>query len=103
MTKYHAKPTVVDGIRFASKREASRYGELKLLEKVGEIRDLKLQPIYKLVVSGELICRYRPDFTYWDHRRKMEIVEDCKGFRTPVYKLKCALFTALYGQEILET
>jgi len=30
--KYGAIPTEVDGIRFASKKEEKRYGELKLLE-----------------------------------------------------------------------
>lgn len=39
--KYHAKPTTVDGIRFASKAEARRYSELRLLEKAGEIKNLE--------------------------------------------------------------
>src|SRR3990167_2292221 len=33
--KYGAVPTVVDGIRFASKKEARRYSVLRLLEKAG--------------------------------------------------------------------
>jgi hypothetical protein len=36
--KYGAEPTVVDGIRFDSKKEAARYQELKLLAKAGEIQ-----------------------------------------------------------------
>ena len=35
--KFHAKPTVYDGIRFASKKEAARYEALKLLKKAGEV------------------------------------------------------------------
>src|SRR5678816_3947179 len=47
-SKYHAEPTVVDGIRFDSKREAARYQVLKLRMKAGDIRRLKLQPRYSL-------------------------------------------------------
>jgi hypothetical protein len=39
MSKFHAKRTQVDGIWFDSKAEAGRYGELKLLERAGEIED----------------------------------------------------------------
>lgn len=46
--KFNAKPTTVDGIRFASQAEARRYSELKLLEKAGEIINLELQPVFDL-------------------------------------------------------
>jgi hypothetical protein len=42
VSKYHAQPTVVDGIRFASKAEARRYGELMLLMKARVIWGLTL-------------------------------------------------------------
>lgn len=42
MSKYHAQPTLVDGIRFASRKEAARYRELCLLERAGEIQGLQL-------------------------------------------------------------
>ena len=48
MNKYKAKPLTVDGIRFASQREGSRYRELKLLEKAGQITGLELQPVFEL-------------------------------------------------------
>ena len=38
--KYNARKTVVDGIKFDSKKEAARYSELKLMEKAGEIYNL---------------------------------------------------------------
>ena len=41
MSKYHSVKTVVNGIVFDSKKEAKRYYELLLLEKAGEIHDLK--------------------------------------------------------------
>ena len=52
--KYGAVPVEVDGIRFASKREANRYGELLMLARAREIWDLTLQPNFDLHV------RYAP-------------------------------------------
>ena len=46
MTKYKAIRTKIDGITFASKKEAHRYTDLKTLEKHNKIRDLKLQPCF---------------------------------------------------------
>lgn len=47
--KYRNKKVEVDGILFDSKKEANRYMELKLLEKAGEITDLKRQVRYELI------------------------------------------------------
>ena len=49
--KYHVAPRearTVDGIVFASKREAQRYRELVIQSEVGLISDLKLQPKFEL-------------------------------------------------------
>lgn len=97
MNKYRAKKTEIDGIVFDSKREAARYQDLKLLERVGAIRDLKLQPKYPLKVEGKLIATYVADFTYFDAQMLRPVVEDAKGFKTPVYRLKKKLFLVLYG------
>lgn len=108
-SKYHARKTVVDGITFDSRREAKRYGELKLLERAGVIRDLKRQVRYELIpafnVGGK---HYRPtsyvaDFVYTDTATGAEVVEDCKGYRTDVYRLKAKLFAHKFGVAILET
>jgi len=48
------------------------------------------------------IGSYRADFTYVNEDGQ-PIVEDVKGFRTPVYRLKKKLMRALYGIEILES
>ena len=98
--KYRAIPTVIDGIRFASKAEARRYGELKLLKNAGKIRNLELQPKYLLDVGGKRIGTYIADFRY--RLDGVLIVEDVKGFCTPVYKLKKKLVEALYGITITE-
>jgi Protein of unknown function (DUF1064) len=91
---------------FASKKEAKRYQELKLLEKARKLCDLETQVRYKLEVSGQLICTYIADFVYLhldDKGGWLMTVEDVKGVRTPVYKLKAKLMKAIYGITILET
>ena len=102
MTKYRAKPTVIDNIRFASKKEAQRYSELKLLEKAGAICRLELQPSFDVKLNNRHICVYRADFTYWDESKGDLVIEDVKGVRTPVYKLKKKLVEAQYGIKIQE-
>lgn len=103
MSKYHAVKEVVDGITFASKHEASRYRQLKLMEKAKAIQDLKLQvkfPLIKKSPYGREI-RYIADFVYYEDGKL--VVEDTKGYRTDVYKLKKRLMAELYGIEIKET
>lgn len=101
-TKYRNKITVVDGIRFHSKKEASRYTELKLLEKQGQIFNLQLQVRFPIIVKNRLICTYVSDFTYYDKQKRF-VVEDVKGVRTQTYRLKKKLIEALYPFSILET
>jgi hypothetical protein len=94
-------PTVVDGIRFQSKREANRFCELRLLEKAGEISNLGCQVPFSLLVNRMHIADYIADFVY--RRDGKEIIEDVKGHRTEVYRLKKKLMRACWGIEILET
>jgi len=101
--KYNAKRTEVDGIVFASKREAARHQELKLLERAGEIHGLKLQPKFPMnVEGGGHVGHYIADFSYVDSRTGRSVVEDAKGMRTPVYRLKKRIVEAQYGIEIRE-
>ena len=93
--KYRAKKTVVDGITFDSAAEARRYGYLKLMEGQGEITDLRLQPEYPLTINGVTVCKARWDFRYIEAGRGV-VIEDVKGVRTPVYRLKKKLFEALH-------
>jgi len=102
MNKYNAIRTTVDGVDFDSKREAGRYRELKLAVMSGAIADLELHPKFPLEVNGKLICTYEADFRYHDNERGEDVVEDAKGVRTPVYKLKKKLVLAIYGIEIME-
>ena len=103
-SKYRAIPTVVDGIRFASKAEARHYGVLKLREKVGDITDLELQPEYPIVVNGVRVAIYRADFRYMERTKHglAQMIVDVKGMATPVYRLKKKLVEAIYEITITE-
>lgn len=102
MSKYGAVRTEVDGIVFASKSEARRYSELKLAQAAGEISGLELQVKYPLVVNGVKVADYVCDFRYRERGRGL-VVEDRKGMRTPVYRLKRKLMKAIHGIDIFET
>jgi len=102
-TKYHAVKTTIDGITFDSKREATRYQELKLLQRSGLIMGLELQPVFQLLVkTGKSVGKYKADFKYFDPTKKEWIVEDSKGVRTPVYRLKKKIIEEVYKIKINE-
>jgi hypothetical protein len=102
VTKYKAKPIVIDNQRFSSQKEGRRYLELKLLFRAREIFDLALQPEFEFKIDGEKVFSYFADFGYTE-KDGTEVIEDCKGFRTPVYKLKRKLIEKQYGIRIRET
>ena len=90
--KYRAKPCEVNGQRCASGGEGLRYKLLLLLEKAGEIQDLKFQsPVIRLTLAE---ITYRPDYTYWE--KGQFIVEDFKGVMTDRFKLVMKLYP-FYG------
>lgn len=108
--KFGAKRTEIDGISFDSKKEADRWGQLLLLQRAGEIRDLRRQ------VRIELIGRDAPlrtrtgkpmiitiDFAYEDRRQSWATVyEDAKGIPTRDYEVRRAVAEAM-GIRIIET
>ncbi len=101
MSKYRAVKTTVDNIVFDSKKEARRYGELKLMLRSGQIRNLEIQPELDFILEGEKIFTYRADFVYFEGDKR--IIEDCKGFKTPVYRLKKKLIEKQCKLKIRET
>jgi hypothetical protein len=107
MAKYHNKKTVVAGITFDSKAEASRYIELSTLEMAGKISALRLQERFKIadpcVIHGRKHAAryYVADFVYTRDGKK--IIEDKKGVVTPMYSLKRHLMKSVLGLDILET
>lgn len=99
--KYHARKILIDNILFDSKREANRYLVLKSMQQAGEIQDLILQPSFDLKVDGGIVVgKYFADFKY---RVGMKVViEDAKGVRTDVYRLKKKIVEAVYKIKIIE-
>jgi Protein of unknown function (DUF1064) len=105
--KYGSRATVLEGIRFASKAEGRRYQELRLLQQAGIVRDLELQPAYPIRVRTPAgrdvaVLVYVADFRYRAGPEGIVTIEDVKGVRTPVYRLKKKLVEAQYGITITE-
>ncbi len=100
MNKYKNTKIVVDNIKFDSNLEATRYKELKLLLRAGEISNLELQPRFLLQDSFKKNGRtfrkieYVADFKYIENGKT--IVEDVKGIQTDVFKLKYKIFEKVY-------
>ena len=119
MPKYHNKKITIDGITFDSRKEANRWKELKLLERAGEIKDLKRQVKFGLIPAqrevvwnpqkhryedGKVIERevsYVADFTYVN-RLGFMVVEDTKGFKTKDYIIKRKLMLYFHRIRIQE-
>ena len=104
-SKYKSIKVTVDGIVFDSKREAKRYGALKIMEKAGLITELETQPVYRLEVNGKLVCKYIADFRYFDKAKQTFVTEDVKSAFTaklPVYRIKNKLMKAIHNIDIQE-
>lgn len=105
MSKYHNQRWG----GFDSKKERLRYQELLLMERAGKIQGLTRQVRFELIPAQydkhgkciERACSYVADFTYWQNGEF--VVEDCKGFRTDVYKIKRKLMLQQRNIRIKET
>lgn len=97
--KFNAKSIIVDGHRFDSKAEANRFQELRILERIGEIRALTAHPKYPLTADGEHVCSYTLDSSYFDVKLGKHVVEDVKSkaTKTDTYKIKRRLFEINYS------
>ena len=106
--KYKNKKVIYNGIKFDSKKEEKRYIQLKQLEKLRIIKDLELQKTYELQPSFRVNDKtyrkitYKADFSYVTVKDNKIHIEDTKGFRTEVYRLKRKMFAYKYGIEIEE-
>lgn len=108
MSKYHNRKVIVNGEKFDSVKEYNRFRELQLLERAGEISNLRRQVPYLLIPAQyenkkcvERECNYFADFEYYENGVK--VVEDVKGIRTAEYKIKRKLMLLCYGIRIRET
>ena len=75
----------------------------------GYIKELELQKIFEIQPKyinnkGEHIraITYKADFVYFDVKKDRFIVEDVKGYKTDVYKLKKKLFEYVYPNLTIE-
>ena len=121
MNKYQAIKTTVDGIEFDSRKEARRYQKLKLMERAGVIKDLRMQVKYILIPAQyetferygkngqklkdgqrllEKECSYVADFVYIENGK--EVVEDTKGIKTKDYIIKRKLMLFMHRIKIKE-
>ena len=106
--KYRNVKTEVDGITFDSKKEAERYVTLKLMQRIGEITDLVLQPKFLIAESVILDGRKQraryciADFQYVDAATGKTVVEDVKGMKTAAYRAKRHQVKLLHGIEVRE-
>lgn len=105
VNKYNAVKTKVGGYVFDSKKEAGRYQELLLLEKAGEITDLKVHPKFILqegfIHHGKKIrpITYSADFLYRENGQA--VAEDVKGGKatqTQLFKVKVKMFKKKYPE-----
>ena len=91
-----------------SKKEARRAQELWLLQRAGQISNLRQQVTFELIpaqyINGKCVeraCRYVADFVYTQDGKT--VVEDVKGYKTPDYIIKRKLMLHVFGIRILET
>lgn len=106
-SKYKNKKVEYNGLKFDSMGERDHYIELSLRERAGEIKDLKTQISFEIQPAftdskGNRIqaITYKADFVYYDLNDKRTHIEDYKGFKTDVYKLKKKLLA--YKNIIIE-
>lgn len=111
--KFRAKTITIDGERFDSTGEATRWQQLKILHRAGQIAELRRQVAFDLhaPVAGRLVtigC-YLADFTYYEDSSESSqlrgrlIVEDFKGVVTPLYKWKKRHLELEYALKVFET
>jgi hypothetical protein len=97
--KYNNVITETADGTFHSKLEADYYAQLKILERVGQVRELKTQVHFVLQDAysddggvWHQKIEYIADFVYFDTLRKRTVVADTKGVQTATFRLKYHLF-----------
>ena len=114
--KYHARKCQVGNEVFDSRKEMHRYQELLLLEKAGQINNLRRQVKYILIPAqretvikkgkprpGKVIERevaYTADFVYEENGKT--VVEDVKGMKTRDYVLRRKMMLYFHGIRVRE-
>lgn len=106
-SKYNAKKTEIDGIKFDSAVEGKYYSHLKELQAQGVVTRFDLQP--EFILQGgftddwgvrHLPIKYRADFLVY-YRDSDPKVIDIKGQILPEFKLKRKLYAAKFPLELV--
>lgn len=106
--KYNNTKVEYKGIKFDSIKEMKHYQLLEYLQRIGEIKELKLQVPYELIpkykINNKTVRKttYIADFTYITTKDDKLHIVDTKGFKTDVYRLKKKMVEYKYGVEIEE-
>jgi hypothetical protein len=104
LPKYRNRVTELDGHKFASAKESRRYADLKLMERAGEIRFLRIQPKFPLIVGATKVAEYWADFAYVRNVDDIQVIEDVKSpitRKNPLYRLKFKMMAAM-GLHVVE-
>ena len=101
--KYGNRKVMTEDGWFDSQRELKRWGELKLLERAGQIKNLRRQVPYELIpkMPGSRATFFVADFVYEENGQN--VVEDSKGYRNRLYLLKRKLMMFRHSIQIRET
>lgn len=99
--KYRNKSCTYLEMKFDSEGERDRYIALDMLQRCGQISELRRQVAFSLHVNGMHVGKYLADFVY--SQKEKRVVEDFKGLKTDLYVLKRKLMEAIYGIVIHET
>lgn len=108
--KYGNRKVETEDGTFDSVKEYSRWQELKLMERAGEIYELQRQVPFVVIPAqrddrGKLVERevkYIADFTYREKCGNRLVVEDTKGMKTREYILKRKMMLYRLGIRIQE-
>jgi len=106
--KYNARKITRNGSEIDSKAEGKRYQELKLLERAGEISDLRCHPRFRLIDGQDhngahyYPCNYTADFQYTENGKT--IVEDVKSkaTQTTAFMIRLKIWLTLHDEDLYE-
>jgi len=108
--RYRNQPVIVDGVRYASKKQYDRWCQLKMLEKAGKVSNLRREVPFVLAPAVTLNGRKKPPLKYYADavyiENEKEVVEDTKSAITrkdPVYRIKIHLMASVHQIAVLET
>ncbi|MEN0059584.1 MAG: DUF1064 domain-containing protein [Bdellovibrio sp.] len=123
--KFINKKVKLDGLTFASKKEARFYLYFKGLERDGKISHLQTQVRFDFPINGEILryadsnrpLTYYADFTYIENEILVVVDVKCAVFKgklteaqkkrraaliRPEYKIKKALMKSVHGISVVE-